>query len=223
MPQNSELKELEQLYHSWPAAQLLRATTVERLDYKPEALALMDQELTRRGVSSSEKESHGKALLDVAEEDRKRLAGIKGVLLLFVVVVLVNSIALGWVGLAFAIDAVNLGFKGNLDWGNASLLFAIPFLILAGYGVFVFYVLLRKRGAAPRHAERFLISILVLIMLVVLVDSLDTYLSRHTFSFKGLLLIPGMCWIMPWLAYIDRSNRVANTYRHPHIGGELPH
>ena len=52
-----ELKDLENLYRSWPTEQLLRAEVLEKDDYRPEALTLISRELERRKISPSEKEA----------------------------------------------------------------------------------------------------------------------------------------------------------------------
>jgi hypothetical protein len=96
-----QLKNAAQLYQSWSDAQLIRAATVEKKDYEPEALDLMARELFRRGVSASERESVEKGVQQEVEAERKRLTGIHGFLLLFVIMVVVGSLAYVLFGLAF--------------------------------------------------------------------------------------------------------------------------
>lgn len=52
-----ELKDLEDLYRSWPTEELLRAATMEKEEYRPEAMALIVNELKRRNISPSEREA----------------------------------------------------------------------------------------------------------------------------------------------------------------------
>ena len=188
-----QLKDAEQLYQSWSAAQLLRATTAEKQDYKSEALDLMVRELSRRGVSQSEREGAEREVVQHVEAEKKRLTGIRGFLLLFVIVVVFGSLLYALFGLLF------------LGAGGLFILSGVLSLILAGYGFYVFYLLTRIRRTAPQHAERFLIFGFLLSILETLVAATVT----HHFD-PGAL--GGFMGTLLWLAYLGGSKRVANTY-----------
>jgi len=53
---SKEEEEFRKLYSQWPIHRLIRAATVEKEDYRPEAIQLMLQELEQRGVDESNME-----------------------------------------------------------------------------------------------------------------------------------------------------------------------
>lgn len=188
-----ELREAAELYRAWSVEQLVRATTAERRDYEPEALELMARELSRRGVSASDRESVEKTVLQEVEDERGHLTGIRGFLLLFVIMVFVSSLVYAWLGLAF------------LGAGGIFLLGGVLSLVLSGYGFFVFYLLIRKLATAPQHAKRLLIIGVALHVLAVLAAWVATgQFDRGALSQVTIPLI--------WLGYLNWSRRVANTY-----------
>ncbi|HKV76721.1 MAG TPA: DUF2569 family protein [Candidatus Sulfotelmatobacter sp.] len=199
-------KDAAQLYETWSVAQLLRATTANKQDYEPEALDLMVRELSRRGISQSEREDAErkaeKKVVHQVETEKKRLTGIGGFLVLFV-------IAMFFGPLLGVLSGLLLLGAGGLD--NPSqrfplvLLSGILSLGLAGYGFYVFYLLLRKRRNAPKHAERYLILGVLLSILVIV------SLSKATHHFSPEPLV-GCVGALLWLAYLGSSQRVANTY-----------
>src|SRR5260370_22104386 len=87
-----QLKDAERQYQNWSDGELVRATTAEKQDYEPGALALMARELSRRGISQSERESVEKVVLEQVESERRRLTGIRGFLLFFVIAVVLGSL-----------------------------------------------------------------------------------------------------------------------------------
>src|ERR1700733_11818220 len=87
-----QLKNAEAEYQNWSDSELVRATTAEKQDYQQWALALMEQELFRRGIPPLEREGVEKVVLEQVEGERKRLAGIPWLLPLFGVVVGLGSL-----------------------------------------------------------------------------------------------------------------------------------
>src|SRR5215469_7350499 len=90
-------------------------------------------------------------------------------------------------------------------------------LVLAGYGFYVFYLLVRKRRTAPKHAQRFLIFGLLRGILDILAFSMMT----HSFAASVVALaldLPGLLGCLLWLCYLGSSQRVANTYAKPASG-----
>lgn len=200
----TQLKALEQQYQTWPTAQLVRATTVEKQDYEPFALDLMAQEVRRRGISKSEMETVEDSVQKQAENDKMRLYGIKGFLLLFVIFVPAGSLILAFWG--FDLWRVGAGL-----FPVASVLA----LLLAGYGLYAFRLLIRKECAAPKHAQWFLILIFLLNLFVLF----STWqLTQH------LQLGPVGVGITPllWLGYLSWSRRVAATYCQSPGAGKPP-
>ena len=56
------------LYATWPTARLARASTLEKCDYQPEAVALLLDELNKRGIAEG-------ALLDIVASTPPQLQG----------------------------------------------------------------------------------------------------------------------------------------------------
>jgi hypothetical protein len=196
-----QLKDAERLYKNWSDGELLRATTAEKQSYEPWALDLMARELSRRDISHSEKESAEKEVLEQVESEFKRLTGVHGFLLLFVVVLVVNSLFAALFGLAFV-------RAGDL----VIMLFGVLWLIFAGYGFSVVYLLIRKQSTAPQHAERLLILGCLLSIVSALVVWMVTPGSNLAPAFYGVI------GALLWLGYLRSSRRVANTYGPPQDG-----
>jgi len=189
-----QLKDAEKLYQSWSVPELVRATTVERQDYEPEAVDLMLREISRRGVSESEKEDAAKEVVQRLESEKKRLIGIGGFLLVFIIGAICGSLLSMFLGVVLIYEATGVfAFCGALS------------LALGGYGCYVSYLLIAKRPTAPMHAERLLISGLLLSFFETLIVSL----ANHRLVGQPL---SGVAGAMVWLVYLNNSRRVANTY-----------
>lgn len=192
-----QLSHAERLYKTWPTAELVQAATVERQDYDDQALNLMTRELARRGVSKAEKASIRSQFLRWTTSQKKALTGIRGSLLFFVVM-----LGLGSALLAFA------GWTNLSSGGFDNTLRGIFNMVLACYGFLVFYLLVRKRSAAPQHARWFVIIVLLFEVLAAIQiwndsDHLGPTLIDRT---KGVLF-----WLF-WLLWLESSPRIASTY-----------
>ena len=180
-------KELEQaaiLYQRWSPAQLIRATTVERQQYLPEAIALMEIEISRRDLSAPAKNEVTEKVLKAVEIEKSRLhVWLCGTLRFFVILVFLNSL-LSMLGGIYLItigtsDFVLLGVL-NVIWGVCGLL--------------VFNLLIRRRPIAPRCAVWLMITAIPLNLLAG--------------GFSGLCIIGDIGWLL----YLKRSTRVAKAY-----------
>jgi len=198
-----QIEVAQSVYQNWPLTQLLRATTVEKQDYEPEALALVSQELSRRCGSQSQRDTLEKGLLQQLEDERKRLTGIHGFLLLFVVGVGLGSGLYTLSGLAL------LGARNALF-----ALAGVLSLALAGYGFYVFFVLIQKRSIAPEHAQRFLI-------LGALLDILEMLAALTAENHLNLGPVGGIIGTVAWLHYLSYSRRVVYTYCGAECGNGL--
>jgi hypothetical protein len=201
-----QLNDAEQLYQNWSDRELVRATTVEKQDYESSALALMARELSRRGTSQSERESVEKEVIEQVESEQRHLTGIRGLLLLFVILVVVGSVFNAASGVAL--------LMASMRDGNVTLMLSsVLSLIFSGYGFFVFYLLIRKRSTAPKHAQR----LLIFGFLITILGVLAAWVLTHRLDL-GLLLF-GCISLSFSLGYLSSSRRVANTYGPPQEDG----
>ena len=49
------IEELKKYYGNWETKDLLRAVTIDKADYKPKAIEIMNEELQRRGINDKKK------------------------------------------------------------------------------------------------------------------------------------------------------------------------
>ena len=63
-----DLERAAKLYQTWTNTQLIRAMTVEREQYLPEAIEVMESEVSRRGLSSSVRKNEESRLVQKAQE-----------------------------------------------------------------------------------------------------------------------------------------------------------
>jgi hypothetical protein len=170
---------------------------VDKGDYLPEALDKIMLELAGHDLPASEMENASAAVHHQVEVHRNRLTGIRGLLLWLIIAILVGSLA----------NAAS----GLLLLASGQILFSIWgvfFLILAIYGFYVFYVLIRKHTNAPKHAQRLLsLGVFLDITLVLLI-----WEATHVVDVSPL---GGCIGTLVWLGYLTSSERVANTYRRP--------
>jgi hypothetical protein len=93
-----QLKNAARQYQDWSDGELVRATTADKQDYQQWALALMEQELFRRGIPPAERESVEKVALEHVEGEQKLLIGSSW-LFLFCIVVVLGSLVNTFVGM----------------------------------------------------------------------------------------------------------------------------
>jgi tetratricopeptide (TPR) repeat protein len=90
---SNNIKEMEPRYASWSTEDLVRATKVEKDDYEPEAIALMHDELKRRGGVSQEEYN---AVNETVENQIAQTEGKKpwtsSVLLIFVILFILLAV-----------------------------------------------------------------------------------------------------------------------------------
>ena len=186
--------ELARHYRSWADEDLVRATSFDRGDYLPEALAAIEKELSSRGVSIDRAQIEHDIRKE-HQETKDQLYGVRGWLLLFVIILLIYSLR----GVQESLDI--MGESRDLI---ATLLF-LPRILLSVYGLFVFVLLVRKNKKAPFHAAKWLIGTACYGFLLGVLIFL---------SFEEIILTPGWAmFFLVWLAYFQRSRRVALTYQ----------
>lgn len=189
MSQNSQ-------YQSWTDEELVRALTVERDDFLPEALVAVEGELVRRGF---ELETLGRPDGPVQrriELDAAKLTGVRGWLLVFIVVLLGNSL--------FA----SLSGASLLSQAGASpviMIVGISWMVLGLYGCYAFILLVSRKAQAPKHASWWLMAGFVLGSLTLGL----VYLATRELIFLPIYFV-GTAF---WFYYLENSKRVAATYR----------
>jgi len=185
--------ELAQRYTSWATEDLVRATSVDRGDYLPEALAAMENELSSRDISIERAEIEQDVRKE-GQETEERLRGVRGWLLYFVIMVFVGS-------LIGVVESLNILTEPA---NSTEVLITIPLLILSLYGFFVFVLLVRKHKTAPSRAAKLLVASAVYTFLLgVLI-----YLMTGELTIAPL----GGAGAVVWLTYLNGSRRVALTY-----------
>ncbi len=148
----------------------------------------MKIKLTRRNIDSKKKNLTERKVPDTRKLGTQRLIGVRGWLLVFVVLVLGNSL------ISIAIGLAGLKEKPAL----------ILMLAIGVYGCYVFGLLVSKKGSAPKHAAGWLIAELVLTILYAVLLYLET---RETTPVPAYAI-----GILVWLLYLKRSKRVKITY-----------
>jgi len=174
---------------------LIRAATVERKDYQSEALELIDKELATRNVSTEQiTEVRTKAHLEQEAKDRK-ITGIRGWLLVFVILIAICSLS----GITSGLSA--LGLMEDFPYTAAF----IPLLPLGCYGIVVFILLILKKFTAPDHA-RACLMIFIVYNLLICVAGITNILEFRCSPFPAI-------WAGMWVSYMKESKRVALTYK----------
>jgi hypothetical protein len=190
-----DFAELSARYKSWSTENLIKGATVDRKDYLPEALEVIERELKARNVSLELRQNIAQTIQQERETQEQQLRGIRGWLLFFVIVVLANSVMGVLSGLSSLSEA-----RAPL-----ALLLLAPQPILGLAGLYVFVVLLLKKPFAPGHARIWLIvSFCYSLALAVIL-----FIIARQFLLTPLPPIAALVW----LTYLDESRRVAVTYQ----------
>ena len=189
-------EELSTLYGKWSTEDLVRASTVQRGEYMPESMLLIEAELSKRNVPF---EDHQQIEQKVVSDERSRevsLTGIRGWLIVFLLVVFFNSLFMIIKGIA------GLSHTGE----PISYILIAPEPLLGLYGLFVLFLLLRRTKAAPTHTSWWIITCFIYSLLLVIVLSL----------ISGKIILKGIMgtavFALVWLHYLQHSKRVAYTY-----------
>jgi hypothetical protein len=185
--------DLAATYARWDTEDLARAATTEAFEFTPEALTAMHQELERRGYTTGPEQ----AMAAGAPTNFEPVpTGIGGTLLLFIVILGVESIRtlLAWVRVLGALHH------------PVGRLIAVAWTCIGAYGLICCVMLVRKDRRAPSLAALFFIAMVVL----GVVNSLHNYFVMGTLRPLSLLRIGVHSGI--WLTYLSISKRVKATY-----------
>lgn len=188
--------ELSTLYGKWSTEDLVRASTVQRDEYMPESMLLIEAELRKRKVPFNDQQQIAQKVLSDKRFHEDSLIGVRGWLIIFCLIVFFNSFSMIIKGIAGLSQAGKpIGF-----------VLIVPEFLLGIYGFFVLSLLLRRGVKAPVHASRWIISCFIYSLLLVIALSL----------IAGRLIFTGILgtavFALVWLTYIQNSKRVAYTY-----------
>ncbi len=190
--------EMEKRYMSWSTEDLIKATTVEKADYEPDSIIFMSKELQRRGVSSDEVNVRQADVEQKIKSEDQKLSGLGGFLLLFLIIFIFNLI------LAF-VQGFSILANASTQLNVLSLSLSIPQFIIGVYGVYIFFLLVRKKYNAPSHTIRWLI-------LSAAVSFLSGILLFYISGKLEFSIISPFVFALIWLTYFTNSKRVAITY-----------
>ena len=185
----------DSVYRSWSDDELVRAITVDREDYLPEAAAKIASEISRRSISH---ETLARTEHEVRKDNQDqvlRLSGVRGWLFVFVSMVGLNTLG-----------ALAEGLSGLVRSPGDPILALIylPSLMLGIYGLYVNALLIGRKAGAPRHASWWLIAGFA----TTLFHAAIIYFLRKEFVLNPL---SGLAMLV-WLTYLEHSKRVAATY-----------
>ena len=136
--------ELERRYRGWETDRLLRALTEEAEQFTPDALMTMKRILEGRGVTASEIADQTTLAQSVHDERQKKLTGIQGFLLVFIVLFTIWS-------LQFMVEGVRV--IGMVESGNILRLMGLTIGLLGVYGLYCSIQLIRKSPSAVWHTN----------------------------------------------------------------------
>lgn len=212
---------LEQLYKEWPIQKLARALAVECDQYEPKAILAMRRAMESHALSQ---EQLATLFDDIASEDRvatDRLSHIRGLLLLFIVLVGMMSVVylLSAFELTFAfserrgevfmysIDEQHVQFGSafsGVDWPDV-IVAALTLASFGLYGLYSCFLLLRRSNRATRHVRLWLTrscGLFALVGVFHFIRSGEVYIVAAA---------PAVFTLM-WLTYLSDSKRVALVY-----------
>jgi len=182
-------------YRSWDTQDLVRATTVEAEEYTPEAIRLIRQELQERDLTPEVEETVESQVVVEAKKEQRSLTGIRGWLLVFVVLFGLNSGA----RLLAEIFALGQALPGIVK------LDIIVEMFISIYALSTCWLLLSRHPKAPQHAKA-----------AVVIFCFFAVGSWLAFYWGGLPAGPfplsASSFACIWWSYLSYSKRVRFTY-----------
>ncbi len=185
---------------SWTTEELVRATTHHRSDYIQEALAVLDEELRKRDVGTAAIGEMQAAIQNDEDAERARLDGVRGWLLVFVVIFCFNILTLA----AWALLEVLIVLSSDAP-SPLGILYLLGLMGLIPYSVAALAALITRKRCAPR---RVVVSLVWGFALSVL--------AAFFVGSPGPRLFSGIATGL-WWAYFAHSRRVAATYGKPDL------
>lgn len=182
-------------YRSWDTEDLVRATTLEAQEYTSEAIGLMRQELQKRDLTPEAQEAVEAQVDSDAQRKQKSLVGVRGWLLVFVVLFALNfgaALVSGIFGLAQPLPAfVKLALALNVMVGF--------------YALGSLRLLVSRHPKAPQHAK---IAVVAFCFLAI-----GSWLAFYWVGLTpGRFPVGAVIFTCVWWSYLSYSKRVQFTY-----------
>lgn len=193
---NNDLTEKEKVYVNWTDEQLVKATTVEKNDYNPEAVDIMLKVLQKRGVSEKQLNSLQSEVEQKVAADIKKITGVGGFLIVFLIILVLS-----------VIYSLNDGFSvlsSIKEMPILLLVVSIPFFLISIYGAYIFLLLVRKKEKAPDHTIKWLIAHFCVRLLGVVA----IFITTGKLELSAIAPMSTLVWLM----YFTNSKRVKATY-----------
>ena len=196
-----EFDELMKRYNSMSTEDLIKAVTIDRKDFKLEAIKLIEKELTLRNVPLDQAQEAQKKIEQEEMIKESQLHGVRGWLLIFIIILAVNSIFIIVSGVITLTKIKNMpGF----------ILFISLLMPLVGcYGFFSSILLFKRNETAPAHARRWLIANLVCSLLYIIVI-FEFSINKYLLVLSG---VSSLIFAIIWISYLKASRRIALTYQ----------
>lgn len=194
----NEQPRLEEIYEQWSTERLLKALEIEAEQYRPDALPVMRRVLESRGLPDAEVQARTSDLQSEQQSEDRRLARMRGWLLVFIAIVGLNALSeLGMALVAAASDA---------HWTFRVV--AVLFSTVALYGLYSMYLLVRRRSSAPAHARRWIL----LSFVATAIWAVISYAVAGAGVVDLTVLLGPAFFMAVWIAYLSESKRVAAVY-----------
>ncbi len=187
------LSELEDKYKTWSNDDLIRAISLDKENYLPEALELMEVELSRRNIQVAEKDYISSNITLIDGIEAQKLNGITGFLLLFIIIFFFNI----FISLISGISILyRTEFHGILLW------YSFFNILIAFYGIYCLVILIGKKEIAIKHTQYCLAIGAIAATIFYFILSQDYKIN----------ILPILINSALWLTYLKYSKRVKYTY-----------
>lgn len=182
-------------YRSWTTEDLVRATTLEAEEYTPEAVSLMREELQGRNLTAEAQEALEGRVEGEATSAQRSLVGIRGWLLVFVVLF----------GLNFGVVLVSDIFALAQPLPGIAYFATVLEIFVGIYALGALWLLVSRHPRAPQHAQAVLVIFCFL--------AIGSWLAFHWRGYPpGLFPVGAVGFACVWWSYLSYSRRVRLTY-----------
>jgi len=197
------IDDMKTRFINWSTEELVRATTIDKGNYRADAVIFLNDELNARNTSQQEIDRIHAEVKAAAKEEVNAVSGLKGFLLLFVLVVAGSSLCMV---LAGAMSFINYP-------SVVSFVVSLPLFGVGSYGIYAFILLVLKKANAPKHAGNWIKYSIIYAILV----SVANYFASGDIPFH---LTATCLFAALWSSYLSWSKQVESTYECKHEGNK---
>ncbi len=198
---------LEKVYANWTDDELVKAATVDKSDYDPKAVEVILQILTKRGILGDQLNSIRDKLDQNEKNDIRRLSGIGGFLILFLLSLAIGSI--------FSIISGVLNFTHMEEMPILTFADSVPSILMGFWGMYIVNLFANTKKSAPSYAIKWLTTNIFLSLFFI---ALSLYYGSK-FPLRNIIAISIS---LIWIKYFSISQRVKATYGAPQTKTEPP-